>query len=154
MPQLDVSTFASQIFWLVFGFFVFYIVCTKLILPPLEEVLCDRASHIQALLDAAQSANKEATEMEDIANAALEDAKFEIAAADDAMMAQLRQDDIDRRHFLHNQFSENVKKITMDVQKSADKAYQELYATLADFVVFATTKIVNNFFSKQDLRNK
>lgn len=44
MPQLDVSSFTSQIFWLVFTFFSFYFIIIKWILPRISKMLKVRLS--------------------------------------------------------------------------------------------------------------
>lgn len=45
MPQLDVSSFTTQIFWLVFTFFSFYFIIIKLILPRISQMLKVRLSY-------------------------------------------------------------------------------------------------------------
>lgn len=45
MPQLDVSSFTTQIFWLVFTFFSFYFIIVKFILPRISKMLKVRLSY-------------------------------------------------------------------------------------------------------------
>jgi len=42
MPQLDPTWFASQLFWLAVSFTVLYFILSRLILPPLQEVIARR----------------------------------------------------------------------------------------------------------------
>jgi len=39
MPQLDVSSFTTQIFWLLLIFFGFYFLLLKLVLPKVAKIL-------------------------------------------------------------------------------------------------------------------
>jgi F-type H+-transporting ATPase subunit b len=60
MPQLDYTSFSSQLFWLVVVFLILYIVLTKAALPGVREVLQSRQDRIASDLDKAEAAQKEA----------------------------------------------------------------------------------------------
>ena len=57
MPQFDVKSFPSQVFWLVVCFAVLYVLMAKLVLPRIGRTIESRESKIQSDLDAAQKAN-------------------------------------------------------------------------------------------------
>ena len=46
MPQLDSVTFLSQVFWLSIGFFIFYIIVVKNIIPSLGRMLKVRTKKV------------------------------------------------------------------------------------------------------------
>jgi len=75
MPQFDVSSFDSQIFWLVVSFALLYVLMSRLVLPRIGHTIEAREAKIQADLAAAQQAN-------DAARAA--------AAAQDKALAEAR----------------------------------------------------------------
>jgi len=54
MPQLDPSTYTSQVFWLVITFVILYVVMSRVALPRVREVLETRATRLQGDLDEAQ----------------------------------------------------------------------------------------------------
>lgn len=60
MPQLDVSTFASQIFWLIICFGTLYYLLSRKALPRVGEILEARQDRIAADLDEAQRLRVEA----------------------------------------------------------------------------------------------
>ena len=60
MPQLEVSTYVSQIFWLIVTFSLLYYLLSRKALPRVAEVLEARADRIRADLDEAQRLKKEA----------------------------------------------------------------------------------------------
>lgn len=60
MPQLDPSSFASQIFWLIVVFSALYFVLARYTLPRIREVMEKRQNQIQHDLDSAQKARDEA----------------------------------------------------------------------------------------------
>ena len=60
MPQLDVQTYASQIFWLIVSFIVLYFLVAKVAMPRISEVLEERQERIEDDLDKAETLKKEA----------------------------------------------------------------------------------------------
>ncbi len=60
MPQLDPTWFASQIFWLVICFTTLYLVLSKVILPPLQNVISTRKGAIESDLAVAQELKSQA----------------------------------------------------------------------------------------------
>ncbi|MGH6912679.1 MAG: F0F1 ATP synthase subunit B' [Geminicoccaceae bacterium] len=62
MPQIDVSTFASQIFWLILAFAALYWLLSRKALPRVAEILEARQDRIAADLDRAQRLRREAEE--------------------------------------------------------------------------------------------
>lgn len=58
LPQLDTTTFASQIFWLLLSFAVLYFIISRFAAPKIGGVIADRAGRIKGDLDAAADARK------------------------------------------------------------------------------------------------
>lgn len=85
LPQLDVTTFASQLFWLVISFAVLYAVISRVAVPKISGVLADRAARIKADLDQAAQAKQSS-------DAAI--ANYEKALADARLNASKIGDDL------------------------------------------------------------
>lgn len=79
MPQLDVTTFGNQIFWLVVTLLVIYFVLTRVALPRIAGVLAERQSSITNDIAAAEELKLAAQKAEDAYNQALADARAEAA---------------------------------------------------------------------------
>jgi F-type H+-transporting ATPase subunit b len=60
MPQLDVSSFPTQVFWLVISFVVLYVVMARWGLPRIGDILAQRRSHVADDLDKAGAMKAEA----------------------------------------------------------------------------------------------
>ncbi|MBH68720.1 MAG: F0F1 ATP synthase subunit B' [Rhodospirillaceae bacterium] len=60
LPQLDIGTYASQIFWLIVSFIVLYFLISKFAIPRIAEVLEERQERIADDLDKAETLKKEA----------------------------------------------------------------------------------------------
>ena len=75
MAQLDLSTWASQIFWLVISFAVLYFVLSKFVLPKIDEGLTNRGDRIADDLEEAARMTQEAQQAELDYEQAVSDAK-------------------------------------------------------------------------------
>jgi F-type H+-transporting ATPase subunit b len=103
MPQLDFSTWANQIFWLVVTLVVIFLILSRIALPRIASVLADRQGTITNDIVSAEELKKKAGEAEDAYNQALADARAEaqrIIAKTKAEMAEglaeaIRQADAD-----------------------------------------------------------
>ena len=63
LPQLDIQTYPSQIFWLVVTFIVLYVLVSKVAVPRISEVLGEREERIADDLDKAETLKKEAEQV-------------------------------------------------------------------------------------------
>lgn len=64
MPQLDFSTFSSQIFWLAISFGLFYLIMARHAIPAIVQVRQHREERITGDLDKAESSREEAQHLE------------------------------------------------------------------------------------------
>ena len=62
LPQLDLTTYSSQVFWLIVSFVVLYFLVAKLAMPRIAEVLEERQERIEDDLDKAETLKKEASD--------------------------------------------------------------------------------------------
>lgn len=102
MPQLEIATYASQIFWLAVIFVMLYIYLSRSSLPVIREVLQNRQSRIAGDLKKAETLKQDAeAASEDFtsviaasrqrAHALIGDAKAKIAAEEAARNAKIDQ---------------------------------------------------------------
>ena len=77
MPQLDFTTFGSQIFWLIIALFAIYLILTRVALPRIASVLAERQGTLTNDLAAAEDLKRQAVEAEEAYNKALADARAE-----------------------------------------------------------------------------
>lgn len=86
LPQLDPTTYPSQIFWLIVGLVVLYQLMAKVALPRIAAVLEERADAVADELDRAEEFRRKAAEAE----AAYEQALAEARARAQAIAAETR----------------------------------------------------------------
>ena len=75
MPQLDISTFGNQIFWLVLSLIAIYWILSKIALPRIAGVLAERQGTITNDIAAAERLKHQAVAAEEAYNKALADAR-------------------------------------------------------------------------------
>ncbi|WP_022707389.1 MULTISPECIES: F0F1 ATP synthase subunit B' [Paracoccus] len=80
LPQLDLTTFGNQIFWLVVTLVVLYLVLSRVALPRIAAVLSDRQGAITGDLMAAEEFKQKARAAEAAYDKALADARSEAQA--------------------------------------------------------------------------
>lgn len=77
MPQLDITTFGNQIFWLLVTLAVIYWVLSRIALPRIGSVLADRQGAVTGDLMAAEELKRKAKDAEAAYEQALGDARNE-----------------------------------------------------------------------------
>jgi F-type H+-transporting ATPase subunit b len=75
MPQLDPTSYPSQLFWLTVSFVLLYIMLARFLLPCVQAVLASRARNIESDITAADRMKAEAEKARDIYEKALADAR-------------------------------------------------------------------------------
>ena len=92
MPQLDVSTFGNQIFWLLVVLAVIYWVLSRIALPRIGGVISDRQGAITGDLMQAEEFKKKAKDAEAAYGQALADARTEAGKIIAAQKAEIQKE--------------------------------------------------------------
>ena len=92
LPQLDTTTFASQIFWLIVSMVVLFYLMKNLALPRIASVLEERADAIADDLDKAEEFRRKAEEAEAAYEQALIDARSKAQAIAAETRAEIQKD--------------------------------------------------------------
>lgn len=92
MPQLDPSTWANQVFWLLLTLVVIYLVLSRVALPRIAAILAERQGTISNDIAAAEELKQRAAEAEEAYNQALADARNEANGIIAATKADIQED--------------------------------------------------------------
>jgi F-type H+-transporting ATPase subunit b len=140
MPQLNTSTFGSQIFWLVVSMLVLFFILKTVALPRIAGGLEERSDAIEDDLDRAAEFRKKAEEAETAYDKALADARSKSQE-----IAQKTRDEIQKDvdaaiaradAEIAARASEGEKRIG-EIQESALKAVEEVAGDTAEAIVEA-----------------
>ena len=91
LPQLDITTWPNQLFWLIVTFGVGYVIMSRLITPRIGGVLEQRGKTIQNDLARAKEAEAEAQEMRSAYEASLDEARAKGAEAASKAMSEAKE---------------------------------------------------------------
>ena len=59
LPQLDISTWPSQLFWLMVTFLIGYVIISRLVTPSISSVLENRSNKISSDIETAKEAQQD-----------------------------------------------------------------------------------------------
>ena len=90
LPQLDITTWPNQLFWLVVTFGIGYIIMSRMITPRIGNVLEQRGRTIEDDLNRAKEAEAEAQAMKAEFEASLDDARAKAADAAQKAMSEAK----------------------------------------------------------------
>lgn len=148
MPQLDPSSFESQIFWLFIIFSVLFILINFFFLPELKIVRNERTNLIKENLEVADKNNNEIDKINEIINLKLQEAEHDCQKI--IKIQQLKQTKYFNQELEKqlNEFENKENKILKDLEKSIEDIEKNIgvYAkNLSNSIYF---KILNE---KKDL---
>ncbi len=138
MPQLDPSSFASQIFWLSVFFILLYLLMSRLALPRVAGILQNRKEKISNDLDEADRLTQEVEDIEKAYEASMREAREEAnslinkALADSEAQTEARRKDLDAK--IAKQLADADKKMQGAKEEAAQKV-EELSIELSQLIV-------------------
>jgi F-type H+-transporting ATPase subunit b len=129
LPQLDPSSYPSQIFWLIVTFALLYWLLSKRALPRVADVLETRQDRIAADLDRAQALRQEAEEAmaqhEKLVADAQARARAELDAANERIQAEAARQEAELERSLQQQLGEADQRIAA-AREAALKALEDV----------------------------
>ena len=152
MPQLDASTFVSQIFWLILTFGALYYLLNKKLLPKLIEVLESRQERIDKDLDQAAQLRKEAEEVyrgyEAVVAEAHAKAQVQIKGKRDAIAAEAAA----RQAALDAELAKQIADAEARINAERETALGELKDIAVEVAQSATERLVGVKISKTEAK--
>ncbi|MCD8497159.1 MAG: hypothetical protein LRZ85_03200 [Alphaproteobacteria bacterium] len=122
LPQLDPSTYPSQIFWLVVMFIVLYTVFSRRILPVISGTLENRREHIESDFSSAENLQREAADVHEAYEKILHDARLKT----DALYADI-EDSIQKKSAKEvKAFHERMEKETRLTEARIEKMQKDI----------------------------
>ena len=139
LPQFDISTFASQIFWLAIMFVILYVFFARFSLPALSATIENRRNVIRSDLEEAeklsQSADQTKVDYEIAMQSAHNDARKTITDAEVFLRQQAEQH--------ANEFREKSAAAVANLENEADTAKSKIKSDLAKTASDLATDIIN-----------
>lgn len=122
MPQFDIATYYSQIFWLIITFGLLYIFVYKFITPKAEEIFNNRQTNIQDNITQADTLTLEAEKLNKYYNEEVDKTNTEID--------RLKKEKIDS---LESEFLIKKKNLEQDLKNSINQNIEDINLAAKQF---------------------
>lgn len=150
MPQLDPSTFGSQIFWLVITFGALYYIMAKKALPAIEGVMAERDARRQADLDAAIKLRSEAEAAYASYEKQLQDASAKAQSAVSDAKAKVGDEIAGLTSRLEADLDGQIEAAASEVRASANEALKGVETVAAEVAQAAVERLIGVKVSKKE----
>ena len=142
MPQFDPSTFASQVFWLVVLFAVFYFLMARVALPRISGVLEERQNKIEDDLLRAEKLRKEAEEVLNEYESALSNARGKAREIIAEASRQASEEAGKRQEVFAGELAERTRKAEAAISEAKKDALANLRELAEEVAGLATGKLL------------
>ena len=145
MPQFDISTYVTQIFWVVVVFSVFWFTMDRLILPKIRDIVEERKKRYNDLVLKTEKISKKAFE-------ALNEYNEMITAAKEKAAEEIKQKELELKEIIEKKEEEFEKKLEEKIKDSRDKLEKEKKEILGKVEDLAEV-VAFNITQKMDIKN-
>lgn len=143
LPQLDASTYPSQIFWLVISFAILYFFMSKVSLPKIAETIHQRKTRIAGDLKQAEILTKEANETKSDFNFLVKDANIKSNALINKALEEAKLEEEVQLRKIEDKFEQQLLESESRVAIAKEKFDEEIVPVLTSLVASATKKLIN-----------
>ena len=145
MPQLEITTFPSQIFWLIISFAILYFCISRLIIPKISRVLKERKLQIEKNISESEILYKKT---EDI-NRKYEDLKKETEEESKKIIKNVK--DETNKKFLENTniVKKNLEKILEISEKKISQKKDKALKSITSISLLLSKEIIKKISNKK-----
>jgi len=138
LPQLDITTWPSQLFWLVVTFVIGYILISSLVAPSISSVLENRSTKISDDIETAKKAQYNAKEVYTSYEETLSEARSQAAIAAAKALEEAKAETASRDAAINKKLAASAKKAEARLSKMRDEAL----SSLEDLATETSQKII------------
>ncbi len=151
LPQLDTSTFASQIFWLIITFSFLYWVMSRIALPRLQGVILDRKNKIKGDLDEAAAAKRASEAALANYDKALGDARAKAVKMSDELRNKVQAEANAKSEATSKQLAADTQKAEARIAEMRTGAMSRLAVIARDTVAEIVEKLTGEIANAGDI---
>ena len=144
MPQLDPSTYPTQLFWLAVIFILLYVVMSRIALPRVREAVETRAAKIDGDLGAAAEARSRSEALLAEYEKALASARADAQTTIRGMMDQMSKEQAAREHALVEQLNVEARSAVARIAAAKTAALANVRQIAVEAAQAATERLVGN----------
>ncbi len=150
MPQLDISSYPSQLFWLAVTFAVLFYILLRVALPKISGVLQDRQQTISNNLDNAATYKEEAENLEAEYMASLKEVREQAREKIAKAHAEIQQLTENEHKKLDEFLAKQAVEASSNIEKSSKDALESISEVSAELSQLVVEKLSGLKLSKND----
>ena len=152
LPQLDFTTWPTQIFWLVVSFTLAYVLMSRIVTPRIASVLEERHSRLEDDMERARQAAQEADDMRVSFEKALADARNDAADKTRETLANATQDAEKKNAAAANRLATKIAKAETSIMEARSDALKELDDVASVSAIDAVASLAGIKVTKTDAK--
>lgn len=154
MPQLDPSSFSSQLFWLTVFFVLLYVMLAKFLLPGVQSVLALRERTLDGDLGSAAKLKEQAEAVKQQYEAALADARKQSQLALSEAQAGINAETAKRQADIDAAMARKAAESETAIQKARQGAMEKLTPVASDIAAQVVEMLIHKRPDESKLRGK
>ena len=143
MPQFDVSSFGTQLFWLTLAFGILYIVISKIIAPKAESIIINRNRYLEENITASENDYDKAESLRKEKEMKLREFNFEIEKFRKEALDSLDAHFANKDSELVESLSKKTKESFLEFQKYLASFHEQENKSCVDLAAFIIEKITD-----------
>jgi F-type H+-transporting ATPase subunit b len=143
MPQLDISNFFSQAFWLLLLFLLLYSFVKKIMIPGIDKVLSERSGELNLILQEAEKNNQEAKKILEEAVSLKKDSGFNFSSLEETIFNKIKKEneiklnkissDLSKEYeYIKSKYENELSLISKEIPKISDEVANILLKKISD----------------------
>ena len=152
MPQLDIATWPSQLFWLVVCFGLLYVLLARLALPRIATALEERRDKIADELDQAAQLKRQGEEAQAEYEAMLADSREAAQAIAQETRHKLQQEAEAQRQKQEAELRERSQRAEEEIETARQQARQDMQALAVELAGLMLQRLVGAEVPKERLQ--
>lgn len=151
MPQLDPTTFAPQLFWLMVTFALLYLVMWKIAIPRISDVLQDRQKRIDSDLEKAEQLRKEAESVREAYEKLVTDGSNKAQESIRAAREKVAEEAAAQHASLTEKLAAQTSKAETRIGDAKDQALANIRAVSIEITRLAASKLIGQEISEVEV---
>ena len=141
MPQLDISVFSPQIFWLIISFVCLWWLMAKVALPKVALVLEERQTKINDSLDIAKNLQREAEGEIEAYKTTISEAREKARTVINEATQQGTQESLTQQSELRESLTEKIALAEAEIETANDSALESIHQSAKEVATIVLNRL-------------